>query len=179
MAQCTARSKRTGERCKAQAVTGRTVCYHHGGKSKGGALSGTFQHGRRSRYLPENLLARYVAAQNDPKRLELADEIALTDTLIDARLENLPAYEDVSAWAELRNLIEQRRKLVESERKRLMELEQMIPADRAITLIASILDIIKRHVHDVGILAAIQEDFRILLVSTTGHSQPDIIDGDG
>src|ERR1700728_4485283 len=30
MAQCTGKSKRTGERCGAQAITGSTKCYHHG-----------------------------------------------------------------------------------------------------------------------------------------------------
>ena len=35
MAQCTATSKRTGERCKRMCASGKTVCKWHGGNSKG------------------------------------------------------------------------------------------------------------------------------------------------
>lgn len=35
MAQCTAKSKRTGERCKRMCAPGKTVCKWHGGNSKG------------------------------------------------------------------------------------------------------------------------------------------------
>lgn len=35
MAQCTATSKRTGERCKRMCAPGKTVCKWHGGNSKG------------------------------------------------------------------------------------------------------------------------------------------------
>ncbi|WP_367619416.1 HGGxSTG domain-containing protein [Bilophila wadsworthia] len=39
MGQCTAKSKRTGERCRRAAMHGQAVCYMHGGASrrKGGA----------------------------------------------------------------------------------------------------------------------------------------------
>jgi hypothetical protein len=178
MAQCTARSKRTGERCKAKAMTGKDKCYHHGGKSRVGALSTAFRHGRHSKYLPEQMLERYNVAQQDPERLALADEIALIDTAITQLIEDVTTFSDPDRLDSLRALVEQRRKLTESERKRLQDLEQMIPADRAMTMIATILSIIKRHVHDVATLAAIQEDFRNLLIGTTGEYKPDIIDGD-
>ncbi len=35
MGQCTAKSKRSGERCRNHAVHGKTVCHIHGGKSSG------------------------------------------------------------------------------------------------------------------------------------------------
>ena len=35
MTQCTAKSKRTGKRCTARAMSGKAVCYHHGGRSPG------------------------------------------------------------------------------------------------------------------------------------------------
>lgn len=35
MGQCTAKSKRTGERCKRKCAPGKTVCKWHGGNSKG------------------------------------------------------------------------------------------------------------------------------------------------
>ena len=33
--RCRATSKRTGQPCKAAAMRGRPVCYHHGGRSRG------------------------------------------------------------------------------------------------------------------------------------------------
>jgi hypothetical protein len=178
MAQCTARSKRTGERCKKAAMSGKGVCHIHGGKTPTGAMLRQFRHGRHSKYLPEQMLERYNVAQQDPERLALADEIALIDTAITQLIEEPTTFSDPDRLDSLRALVEQRRKLTESERKRLQDLEQMIPADRAMTMIATILSIIKRHVHDVATLAAIQEDFRNLLIGTTGEYKPDIIDGD-
>jgi len=76
--QCTARSKRTGERCRNPAVTGYTVCYHHGanpanrgGREKGcdnsrsragGAPHGNanaLKHGAYASRLPEDQRDRY------------------------------------------------------------------------------------------------------------------------
>jgi hypothetical protein len=144
----------------------------HGGRTPVGAALPQFQHGRHSKYLPEQMLERYAVAQHDPERLALADEIALVDTAIAHLIEDVTTFSDPDRLDSLRALVEQRRKLVESERRRLHELEQMIPADRAMTMIATILAIIKRHVHDVPTLAAIQEDFRNLLIYTTDRDDP-------
>lgn len=49
--RCTAKSKRTGERCKAPAVTGWLVCRFHGagGGHPAGAAHPSWKHGMRSR----------------------------------------------------------------------------------------------------------------------------------
>lgn len=65
-------------------------------------------------------------------------------------------------WNEIYNVLEQRRKLVESERKRYLEMQQMITADRAMLLVSSLLGIIKEHVSDRNILTAIATDIRKL-----------------
>jgi hypothetical protein len=46
--RCSAKSKRTGEPCKAPAVTGWTVCRCHGagGGAPKGARNGNYRHGR-------------------------------------------------------------------------------------------------------------------------------------
>ena len=46
--RCTARSKRTGERCRAPAVTGWSVCRFHGARGGGpkGPRNGNYHHGR-------------------------------------------------------------------------------------------------------------------------------------
>ena len=45
--RCTARSKRTGERCRAPAVTGWSVCRFHGARGGGpkGPRNGNYKHG--------------------------------------------------------------------------------------------------------------------------------------
>jgi hypothetical protein len=65
MTQCTAHSKRTGERCKAQAITGRHLCRHHGGKSLEGIANPNYKDGRYSRVMPKRLMDTYKRAAND------------------------------------------------------------------------------------------------------------------
>jgi hypothetical protein len=65
---------------------------------------------------------------------------------IDALFE--AAESDYLAWGEIHALIDQRRRMVESERKRLVEIQQMITAKEAMTLIAAIQGIVLEHVTD-------------------------------
>jgi len=87
--QCTATSKRTGERCKANAMNGRDVCYHHGGRSlrgadhpnwKGGKT--TAKIGRYSADLPERLVDAYERSVTDPQLIHLSSEIGVLDARI-------------------------------------------------------------------------------------------------
>ena len=66
----------------------------------------------------------------------------LLDRLID------DALEDYMAWSEIQTVLEQRRKLVESERKRLVEMQQYITSNQAMTLVAAMIGIIKDNVRD-------------------------------
>ena len=72
-------------------------------------------------------------------------------------------HADYRAWAEIGALLEQRRKLVESERKRLIEAQQTLTVEKAMLLIGAISGIIKAHVHDRAILAAIGRDIEGLV----------------
>lgn len=65
---------------------------------------------------------------------------------------------DYAAWNEVYNVLEQRRKLVESERKRLVEMQQMITSERAMLLITALVDVVRQHVSDRNTLAAISAD---------------------
>jgi len=76
MAQCSALSKRSGERCKKHAPKGHVVCSMHGGKSPRGVDSPSFKTGRHSRYLPDRLTEKYCEALADEELLRLDDEIA-------------------------------------------------------------------------------------------------------
>lgn len=101
MAQCTAKSKRTGERCRRQAMIGMTVCYMHGGKSRKGIDAPNFRHGRYSRYMPTGLLDAYEAAVHDDQALKLDDERALLTARLTALLAQVKGGEGAQ-WGEVR-----------------------------------------------------------------------------
>lgn len=107
----------------------------------------------------QGAFAQYVKLKDDPsKRLEAFAAFSLCESLIEQGLS------DRFAWAEIGGLIEQRRKLVESETKRLKDLQQNITAERAMLLIRAVADVVKKHVTDPKQLAAISAD----LVQLTG-----------
>jgi hypothetical protein len=75
---------------------------------------------------------------------------------------------DYQAWDEIGRLLEQRRRLVESERKRLVEMQQVLSLEQALVLMGVVLDIIRRNVSDRSILAAISADITRLVAHSTG-----------
>lgn len=68
-------------------------------------------------------------------------------------------HADYRAWGELQAVLEQRKRLIESERKRLVEMQQMVTSQQAMGLITAIIESVKRNVTDRAALAAIQTDF--------------------
>jgi hypothetical protein len=212
MAQCTARSKQSKERCKKDAVVGYTVCHIHGGKTPRGIAASRYTTGRYSKVLPTRLAARYAEAEDDARLLELDQEIRLLDARLGdvlgrvdtgesgalwsalkaARVElratqrngsaadQLKAfnrvlelidqgYDDYRAWGEVQALLEQRKRLVESERKRKIELQQTLSIEKAMLLIGAIGGIVKAHVTDRAQLAAISADISALVAHDPGE----------
>ena len=205
MAQCTARSKQSGEQCKKDAIPGRAVCHIHGGKSLAGIASPSYRTGKYSKVLPARMAERYQEALDDPRLLELRDDLSLLDArladvlsrvdtgesgalwqqLMQRRSEVIAAgragdsvakaaamnalldlvsqgHADYRAWAEVGAVLEQRRKLVESERKRLIEMQQTLTVEKAMLLVGAIGGIIKAHIHDRAVLSAISRDIQSL-----------------
>ncbi len=74
--------------------------------------------------------------------------------------------EDYAAWREIGALIEQRRKLCDSEQRRLTLAHEMISADRAMVLVAVVVETVRRHVQDRTILGAIAADLQALGMAT-------------
>ncbi len=66
---------------------------------------------------------------------------------------------DYSGWNEALTLLESRRRLVDSERKRLVDMQQMISTEQAMQLVTGLLAAVKRHVTDVRVLANVQQEF--------------------
>lgn len=73
---------------------------------------------------------------------------------------------DHAAWSNLLIILDQRRRLVESEQKRLVAMEQMITSEQAMMLIAGILDSLKQNIKDRHVLNAINADLMRLVGST-------------
>ena len=211
MNQCTANSKRTGERCKRPPIIGKTVCYHHGGMSPRGIASATLtRDGRYSKHLPTRMLATYEAAKLDPNLLALQDEVALIDARLLELMQRVDTGEsgatwkqlrsefqkfqklmsagktadakgvlftitglitkgvnDEAAWSEIRSLVNQRVRLVESERKRLVEMQQMVNSDQAMLMVRSLVAAVREHVRDPAILRAIADDLGRLALART------------
>lgn len=77
-------------------------------------------------------------------------------------------HADYRAWAEVGGILEQRRRLVESERRRLVEAGLMISAEQALALIGAVMQAVKEHVHDQEQLRAISRTIDALTVTEGG-----------
>ncbi len=207
--QCAATSKRTGERCEAWAMTGKEVCYHHGGKSPIAAGSASFKDGSHSKYrtlFSGNALEHYRRASDDPCYIELREEILLLDALIFEELIAAREGEGAALWEELGeqwrrfseadptkhpaaagralrrvgelirdgvgrhaaqeravDLIERKRKLSETERRRLVGEQRTITEEKALAFAAALAAVIRRHVTDREVLANVHADIARLI----------------
>jgi hypothetical protein len=139
-------------------------CRLHGGAAPRGVGHYAFSTGRHSRYLPTRLASRYQQALSDPDLLSLRDEVALLDTRISTVVEALEAGESAEGWAEIRGLIRDRAAVAAAEQKRLVELEQYVTAEQAMTFVGALMASVRRHVDDQRALAAIASDLTRLAV---------------
>ena len=165
-----------GERCGAKTQVGTPCknpampngrCRMHGGRSPRGMGSATFKTGKYSTALPEDLLDQARAASEDRRLLDLRSEIALVTVLTEDLLTKLPeentwdpvpGYEGFELQHEIFDLIERRRKLVQSEYRRLKQMKAMIPAEEALAFAAALVRSVKRNVSDREARQAIVDD---------------------
>lgn len=73
------------------------------------------------------------------------------------------ALTDFQAWEELGKQIDRRMKLVESERKRLVEMEQIVTVENLMVQVTAFTDVVRRNVNDPRTLAAIQREIEALI----------------
>jgi hypothetical protein len=71
-----------------------------------------------------------------------------------------------NGWDELQRTIELRRRLSETETKRLQALKQFVTAERAVTLVEDVIEVIRRHVHDPEARRNCVRDLKRLIVTT-------------
>jgi hypothetical protein len=102
------------------------------------------------------------------------DVAAMQEALIAIEIHLDAGTQDYEAWHDVQELIEQRRKLADSETRRLVTLQQMISAEQAMLLIGVIVDIIARHITDRQVLAQITTDLqRLGHVGEAAYGLPD------
>jgi hypothetical protein len=78
------------------------------------------------------------------------------------------AESEAEIWDELISLFEQRRRLVEGERRLEEMAAQNITAREMVTLVAALVDVIRRHVTDGETLTAIATEIRLLILERGG-----------
>jgi GGDEF domain-containing protein len=72
---------------------------------------------------------------------------------------------DYAAWDEIGSYVEQRRRLVESERKRLVDMQQTVTIEQVMIVLAAISDVVRRHVDDSATLARISAELNRIVDS--------------
>lgn len=220
MTQCTAKSKRTGERCKGQAVLGKSVCFQHGGATPSGPAASQFKHGRYSKLLPVRLAATYQQAVSDADLLALRDDIALVDARLGDILGRVDSGEsgeawrlareaykaltdglaagdtaaskaalsdldgiirrgqgDYAAWREVGDLLDRRERLVRSERRRLVELQQTMTIEQAMVFTGAVIALVDQHVTDQHARAAISDGIRRIVSAGSRDTGAEAGDG--
>lgn len=151
------------------------VCYHHGGTQKRGIEHHHTVTGRYSKHLPTKALASFREAMHDPELLSLHSDIALIDVRLNELVSQIDDDEtpDTATWRDIRYVIQDRRSLVESERRRLVDMQQMITGEQAMLLIARLYDSVNRHVSDPLERAAIAADLGTLTLHKPGSRDSD------
>jgi hypothetical protein len=115
------------------------------------------------------LWAHLKKAHEEFKLYRLAGDVPRMTTAlakVEAVIERVG--QDHTAWAEIGALIEQRRKLTESEAKRLITLQQMLTTEDAMALAYRLVDIVTRHVTDKHVLRDIVVDLTALVEQPRG-----------
>lgn len=67
-------------------------------------------------------------------------------------------YKEWQTWKDIRFLLQDRCRLVESERRRIVEMQTMMDAKQANLLFTALAGVVRKHVTDKSVLAAIQAD---------------------
>lgn len=112
--------KKAGDHCEALAMRGKEKCKNHGGKNIGAPII----HGRYSEALHQKAKRAgelFDRAINDPKVLDLTNDIALIDSFIVARIPDLPDVgEDAELWRQAVRIFNQIKRLdIEDPRREL------------------------------------------------------------
>lgn len=76
---------------------------------------------------------------------------------------------DYAAWEDVGKTLDRRQKLVESERKRLIEMQQVLSVNQAMVLLSAVVETVRKNVTDRKALAAISSDLARFVVSRSSR----------
>lgn len=119
-----------------------------------------------SKDIPTRLWDRYSQALADPTLLELTSELGLVDARIGevlGRLPEQPDETDPEVWGTLIGLIEQRRKLVETERRREVDLKLHLTVEQALLFVGALQTAVAEIVTDPAQRQALARRFEQLM----------------
>jgi hypothetical protein len=103
-----------------------------------------------------------------------ADKIRLAFKKLRAAMDE--GQRDRRAWYDVRKLLSERTKISESERRRLIEMQQVLTMERASALVAFLIETVRRHVTDKQALIRISKDVKKVLEATPGGNAAPALD---
>ena len=115
--------------------------------------------------MPKRLRAHFEASLRDKTLGSLREDIALADALLlDAlsKLEGQTGEKFIAARADVLALLEQKRKLTDSEAQRLKDAHQTISIAQALAAMTALVNVVVQHVHDPHVIVLVREEFQRL-----------------
>jgi hypothetical protein len=170
--------KKPGSTCQKRPVKGKRRCRLHGGLSLKGVEHKNYTHGRYSKYLPTDLRGRFDESLHDPDLKSHEPDIRLIDTRLQTLLESLELLgrDNGEIWDKIMALIETRRRVLESETKRVLASQTSMSAEEALALVDFIFHILQTGIQkyvDVAtrdqFIAFIATEFESLVSRTAHH----------
>jgi hypothetical protein len=152
-------------------------CRFHGGKSLSGPANAAWKHGGRSVYMPAKAAERFLEGMHDKNLMRLRQDVALVEMLLTGLTATLPKHAPPSEAIERRivNLVDQRRRLIESEHRRLDTLQQSVTLAQFLATMRIVAEIIREFVQEPTARAEVQRRLTQLLVT---QGRPETIDGE-
>jgi hypothetical protein len=109
----------------------------------------------------------YEKTVRDPRLLSLRDEIALTEAMIVDHLQDLkdetPEDQRWCIFRKIGQLIDARRRLVETEVRHIVLAREVLTAEEAMTLVRAVVEVVTRYVPDPMDRAAVAEEISQLV----------------
>lgn len=126
---------------------------------------------------PDRLSALYALFQ-DVKAAKGRNEAAMYAALSALDMEFERVYHDYEAWKQIVEILEMRRKLIDSEIKVVKDLKAILTAEQAYNLVAKLQAAVLRHVRDPKTLRRINYDFSRLIGEHNLNQPGDVLEGE-
>lgn len=164
---------RGGGKCQRPGTGAGGRCRLHGGATPNGAALPQFTHGRRSKYLLHGTGDKYREALADRELMRIRQDVALVEALIGdltTKLGKRGATEKQEG--RLLALVEQRRRLIGEEARRLVQLQQTVTLAQFMATMKAVAEVVREFVTDDAARRRVQQRLEQLLL------KPAVVDDD-